>query len=371
MQKTGNEMIKAFVNNYASESCAGDTKNLMHSIYNHKTGITLDKTYMQDTQVGLGMMKYDDFFELLHKVVDDVLQKSNLDNFHDTLLIVGSSVGGMKESEGHYFRDKNYKNIDPDRHAISVVAQSLDDMFHFVSNRSISTACTSSANALLLAKRLINVGAYDNILVVGADALCYTTVCGFYALSVLSCDVCKPFDEAREGMNVSEAIGAILLQNKQSEDSVELVGVGASSDAYHMTNPDPSASGAIKSMQNALEDAKLKPQDIDYINAHGTGTLANDTVEAFGVEKLFGSDVCMSSTKAITGHTLGAAAAIEAIISCEVIKHSLIPSQANLQKAQNQNVNVLKQNKKQDVKYVLSNSFAFGGNNTSVIFKKV
>lgn len=359
--------MKAFVNVYASNSCVGNTKELMESIYKQQTGIRVDTSYIPESPAGLGKMKYNDFFETLNSVVSTVLDKSNLENFNDTLLIVGSSVGGMQESEQHYFKDKNYKNIDTSRHAISVLSDSLQKKFNFSDNRSISTACTSSANALLLAKRLINVGAYKNVLVVGADALCYTTVCGFYALGVLSSSVCTPFNENREGMNVAEAIGALLVQDEQTNDSVELIGVGASSDAYHMTNPDPEANGAISSMSNALKDAKLNINDIDYVNAHGTGTMANDTVEGLGVKKLF-NDVYISSTKAITGHTLGAAGAIEAIISCEVIKQGIIPAQTNLTDAQNKNINIPNENIKKDIKYVISNSFAFGGNNTSIIF---
>jgi len=359
--------VKAFINGYESSSCVGNTKELMESIYKQQTGITIDTSYMPESPVGLGKMKYNDFFESLNSIVLKVLDSSNLENFNDTLLIVGSSVGGMKESEEHYFKDKNYKNIDASRHAISVISDSLEKEFNFCDNRSISTACTSSANALLLAKRLINVGAYKNILVVGADTLCYTTVCGFYALSVLSSKVCTPFNENREGMNVAEGIGVLLVQDEQMNNSIELVGVGASSDAYHMTNPDPEAKGAMTSMLNALRDAKIDAKDIDYVNAHGTGTMANDAVEGLGVEKLF-KDVYISSTKAITGHTLGAAGAIEAIISCEIIKQSNIPAQTNLTDPQNKNINIPRKNIKQAVKYVISNSFAFGGNNVSIIF---
>jgi len=360
--------VRAFINSYESLSCAGNTKELMQAIYNKKSGISIDTTFMSDTPVGLGKMKKGDFFEHLNAVVIQVLKNSNLENFSKTLLIVGSSVGGMSESETHYFKDKNYKNIDPSRHVISVIEDSLQKEFSFCDVRSISTACTSSANAFLLAKRLINVEAYDNVLVVGADALCYTTVCGFYALSVLSSRPCTPFSEGREGMNVAEAIAAVLVQNEQTTDSVELCGVGASSDAYHMTNPDPEAGGAISSMSKALSDAGLNAVDIDYVNAHGTGTLANDNVEALAVEKLFGESVSVSSTKAITGHTLGAAGAIEAIISCESIKQEKIPPQTNMTEQDNKNINIPTETKEQKIKYVVSNSFAFGGNNTSIIF---
>jgi len=359
--------MKTYINNYASHSCSGDTKALMEAIYNKQTGITIDNSFMKDTPVGLGKMEYDDFFVLLKGVVREVLEASNLNDFSKTLLIVGSSVGGMAESEAHYFRDKNYKNIDVSRHPISVIAEELEDEFGFCDTRAISTACTSSANAFLLAKRLMSVGAYDNILVVGADALCYTTVCGFYALSVLSTKECTPFNEGREGMNVAEGIAALLLQSKPNGDAIELKGVGASSDAYHMTNPDPEAKGAVDCMQKALDDAGLEIADIDYINAHGTGTEANDRVEALAVEKLFGGATPVSSTKAITGHTLGAAGALEAIISCEVIKRNLVPPQTALTKAENGSINLPLEPLTKEVKFVISNSFAFGGNNTAVI----
>ena len=359
--------MKAFINSYESLSSAGNTEELMSAIYSNSSKITIDTSYMSETPVGLGMMEYEDFFIALNEVVAEVLKNSNLSDFSDTLLIVGSSVGGMAESEAHYFKDKNYKNIDASRHPISVIEESLNAEFDFCGSRSISTACTSSANALLLAKRLIKVGAYKNVLVVGADALCYTTVCGFYALSVLSSKQCTPFEEGREGMNVAEGIAALLVQNEQTEQSVELCGVGASSDAYHMTNPDPEAGGAIESMSKALEDAGLNAVNIDYVNAHGTGTQANDKVESLAVQTLF-DNVSVSSTKSITGHTLGAAGALEAIISCESIKRGQIPPQTALVNAENSEINIPTQALNHDIKYVISNSFAFGGNNTSVVF---
>ena len=335
--------MRAFVSTYECLSCVGDTAELRYAIEEQKTGITIDSSYIKNTPVGLGIMKYENFFDVIESVASKILLQSNLDDFSDTLLIVGSSVGGMKESEQHYFKDKNYKNIDPKRHSVNVIAQHLQMKFGFLGSRSISTACTSSANALLLASRLMKVQAYKNILVFGADSLCYTTVCGFHALGVLSSKVCTPFKEAREGMNVAEAVAGLLIQDTQTKNSIELLGVGASSDAYHMTNPDPEANGAISSMLHALTDAGLESQSIDYINAHGTGTEANDRVESLAIKNIF-SEVSFNSTKSITGHTLGAAGAIEAIIACESIKRT------------------------KKINYVLSNSFAFGGNNTSLIF---
>jgi 3-oxoacyl-[acyl-carrier-protein] synthase-1 len=339
----------------------------MQTIYANQSCIEIDTSFMPENPVGLGKMGVNDFFATLQEVVNKVLLQSNLEDFSNTLLLVGSSVGGMAESEHHYFKDKNYKNIDPSRHAISVISKSLSHDFSFLDTRCVSTACTSSANAMLLAKRLLSVGAYENILIVGADALCYTTVCGFHALSVLSSKKCTPFSKNREGMNVAEAIAVLLLQNTPTQGAVELLGVGASSDAFHMTNPDPEAKGAISAMQKALDDAGLVAQNIDYINAHGTGTMANDTVEGLAVATLF-DNVFISSTKAVTGHTLGASSALEAIISCEVIKHGMIPPQVSLTEVENKALNIPQKALKKEVRYVMSNSFAFGGNNTSLVF---
>jgi len=359
--------MKSYINNYELWCNAGDTKSLMKAIYAKESALVEDTSFLKDATAGLGIMKYDDIYSLMKEVVSKVLKESNLIDFKKTLLVLGSSVGGMQECEEIFYEQKSYKTIDTNRLSMNALTDFLVKEFEFYDSRAISTACTSSANALLLAKRLIDVDAYENILVVGADGLCRSTVMGFYALSVLSSKKCRPFDESRSGMNVAEAVAVILVQNKQTKNSIELKGVGASSDAYHMTNPNPEALGAIASMKDALSDAGIEVKEVDYINAHGTATIANDKVEALAVEKIFGNSVNVNSTKAITGHTLGAAGAVEAIISCEVIKNSLIPAQTGLENQENINIKVNKESVKMKVKNVISNSFAFGGNNTSIL----
>ena len=359
---------RVYVNAYESLSCAGNTHELMEAVYAKRSGITIDTSYMPDTPVGLGSFAPNDFFSSLADVAQAVLDESNLDNFHNTLLIVGSSVGGIAQSEKIFFEEGSYKNIDPAKHAISVISDTLNKAFGFKDSRSISTACTSSANAMMMAQRLLELGAYENVLVVGADALCYTTVCGFHALGVLSSEPCTPFQQDRLGMNVAEGIAALLLQTKPEGESIELCGSGGSSDAFHITNPDPKAGGAIACMQNALDDAGIEAEHIGYVNAHGTGTQANDAVESLAVQTLLKHSPYMSSTKAITGHTLGAAGALEAVISCEVLKRQKIPPQTSLSEAENSEVNLPRDTVDANIDYVISNSFAFGGNNTALVF---
>ena len=360
--------IDVYIDAYDSYSCAGDTTQLMESIYNQEVKITQNSTYIPNKSVALGAFNEGEFFEHLTRCVKGVLKRADVQDFHKTVLIVGSSVGGMKKSEQIYFRDKSYANIDVAEHDISTITTFLDKAFSFASTKALSTACTSSANALLLAKRYIEIGAYDSVLVVGADALCYTTVCGFDALGVLSTKPSTPFSKDREGMNVAEAVAVLHVTSQKNRDAIALLGAGASSDAFHITQPDPEAKGAMAAMDAALKDADVALEKVDYINAHGTGTQANDATEALATQELFGANTPISSTKAITGHTLGAAGALEAVISCEVIKQGRIPAQSSLGEVENEHILIPKENITKEVHYVLSNSFAFGGNNTALLF---
>ncbi|MEA3372786.1 MAG: beta-ketoacyl-[acyl-carrier-protein] synthase family protein [Campylobacterota bacterium] len=363
-----NSNHKSYITATAAYTCVGDTDALMQALYHCQTGISETELQSSDKTVAVGSFKNISFFEALEQTCSEVLAKSKLDSFADTLLIVGSSVGGMAESEAHYFQDGNYKNINPNQHVIHVIAEHLDAMFHFKGIRSLSTACTSSSNALMLAKRLISYGAYKHILVVGADALCHTTVEGFNALGILSDAPCKPFDSERNGMNVAEGIAVLLIERSCHGESIELIGAAGSSDAFHITNPDPNAAGAISAITAALKDAGLETEEVDYINAHGTGTQANDASEALAIETLFKQRPPVSSTKAVTGHTLGAAGALEAVICVEALKREMIPPACNLDSSLFTALNLPSAPVAKSINYVLSNSFAFGGNNVSLLF---
>lgn len=364
---------RVFINYLDTISSAGfDADELLLNICNQKECITLDKTFIKDKVVAIGKVKSNkDLNNLLLERLKLLLKELKLEDYSQTLLIVGSSVGGMNETENIYFRDKSYKNIDYKKHPIDSIAHFLKQHFNFYDDISFSTACTSSANALGYAKEVIEKGIYKNALVVGIDELSYTTVCGFSSLGVLSSKPCIPFSKDRDGMNVAEGFGVLFLEKYAKDGAVELLGVGYSSDAHHMTQPHPEGLGAIKAMQNALSDARLKANDINYINAHGTGTIANDYSESIAIKTLFGSNVAISSTKSYTGHTLGAAGAIEAIISAMVIQKQILPPNKNLIDAEFSDLSYVLESKEAKINYVMSNSFAFGGNNTSLIFGAV
>ncbi|WP_034255242.1 beta-ketoacyl-[acyl-carrier-protein] synthase family protein [Aliarcobacter lanthieri] len=361
---------RVFINYFDTICCAGNNpEELFEAILEKKDCISFDTTFIKGQTVAIGKIKNSTCLnELLVQRLKKLLENTNLEDFSQTLLVIGSSVGGINETEKLYFKDKNYKNIDYKKHPIDAIVHFLRQNFNFYDDISFSTACTSSANALGYAKECINKGIYKNILVVGIDALSFTTVCGFRALSVLSSKSCIPFDKSRDGMNVAEGFGILLLQDKKSENSIEFLGAGYSSDAHHMTQPHPKGFGAIEAMTNALKSANIKSNEISYINAHGTGTYANDFSELTAIKNLF-DDIKpkVSSTKSITGHTLGAAGAIEAIICCMVLKKQIIPTNKGLVDIEIEGINYSFENEKQNIKYTISNSFAFGGNNTSLI----
>ena len=364
---------KVFVTATSSISCAGDgDKVLFTNICNGNSGIKQDKNYFFESEPAIGKLcSNNTFYNELLLQCQNILDQSKLENFKDTLLIIGSSVGGMATTEELYFETQNYKNINPDFHHINAIVNILNKKFDFYDDISFSTACTSSANAIGYAHEVLSKGIYKNALVIGVDSLSKTTVGGFLTLGVLSSQPCKPFDVSRDGMNVSEAIACLLLESEPSENAVEVCGVGYSSDAYHMTHPHPDGKGAVSAMSKALKSASLESGEIDYINAHGTGTIANDNAEANAIAALFPHKPYVSSTKSITGHTLGAAGALEAIISCMIIQEQKFPQNTFLNIPENMNINLPLVSLDSKIEYVLSNSFAFGGNNCSLVFGKV
>jgi 3-oxoacyl-[acyl-carrier-protein] synthase-1 len=241
----------------------------------------------------------------------------------------------------------------------------------------ISTACSSSGRALASARRLIALDLCDAVIVGGADSLCRLTVGGFEALESLSAGLCKPFGLHRDGINLAE--GASLFVLSKDEGPVLLQGIGASSDAYHFSAPDPAGSAVIAAMEMALADARMRPEQIDYINLHGTATPLNDAMESKAIRQVFGDAVAVSSTKGMTGHALGASAALELgicwLLLTQPDKQGLLMPNINddLLDGTLPALNYVKpgQTLGRHIKQCQSNSFAFGGNNISIIISRL
>jgi 3-oxoacyl-[acyl-carrier-protein] synthase I len=236
----------------------------------------------------------------------------------------------------------------------------------------VSCACASSAKVFSSARRMIEADLIDAALVGGVDSLCFTTLYGFHSLQLCSSAPCRPFDIARDGISIGEAAAFALLErvpDSVNGDAVLLLGVGESSDAYHMSAPHPEGRGAREAMLAALAAAGLAPDAIDYINLHGTGTPSNDRAESQAVTSVFGPTTPCSSTKGATGHTLGAAGALEAVISALALRHGLMPGGVTTAHVDpTLTAHYLKEIRRAPVARVLSNSFGFGGANCSLIF---
>lgn len=271
-------------------------------------------------------------------------------------------TGALPESFFYQYTNNIFSSGDFVRHVLQLTGLSYV----------ISTACSSSAKVFCSAHRLLKLGLCDAVVVGGVDSLCATTLYGFSSLELVAREPCRPADVRRNGISIGEGAGFALLERAEAVstgDEVALLGYGESSDAYHMSSPHPEGAGALLAMRAALINAGLAPDDIDYINLHGTASKANDAVEDRAVSRLFGSHIPCSSTKGWTGHTLGAAGITEAIIAVLCIQRGLIPGSLNTTEVDPAFTSqIALENRERPVTRVLSNSFGFGGNNCSLIF---
>lgn len=316
----------------------------------------------------------------------EALVNAQIENVSDarTGLISGSSVGGMDRSEKFY---KEFLSDNKKGRLRNIIGHDCGDSTakiadYFCINdfvTTISTACSSSANSIMLGARLIKNNILDRVIVGGVDSLTTFTLNGFNTLMILDPKPCRPFDETRSGLNLGEGAGFLVLEServlekKNKKIYCEVKGYGNACDAYHQTASSPDGDGAKLAMMKALDVACLSPADISYINAHGTGTPNNDLSEGRAIENVFKSSMpFFSSTKSFTGHTLGASGAIEAVLSVLSIEHNLIFPNLNFTNPMNELklVPVTHLIKNAEVNNVLSNSFGFGGNNTSLIFSR-
>jgi 3-oxoacyl-[acyl-carrier-protein] synthase-1 len=294
-------------------------------------------------------------------------------------VFIGTSTAGILQTELAYRRrdpvtgalppDFNYRGT----HSTFSVADFTSHYFDLTGPAVVvSSACSSSAKVFSSARRMLAAGFIDAAVVGGVDSLCLTTLYGFNSLGLLSGQACRPFDANRNGISIGEAAAFALLERLPEDldaDAVLLLGVGESSDAYHISSPHPEGLGARMAMQDALKMAGLRPADIDYINLHGTATQSNDDAEGKAVLALFGSQTPCSSTKGATGHTLGAAGGLEAVICALALQNNLLPAGLNTEHLDPKlNLNYLMTNREQSLSHVLSNSFGFGGTNCSLVF---
>jgi len=299
--------------------------------------------------------------------------------------VSANSVGGMDKSEDffvEFLKDNNkgkLRNVfDHECGSMTEIVADKLGISDFMTT--VSTACSSSANAIFYGARLIKNDMLDVVIAGGTDSLTKFTLNGFNTLMILDKEFCKPFDEHREGLNLGEGAGYLVLVSEKVAKTLNkqsycmLSGYNNSNDAYHQTASSPDGTGSYLAMQGALKKSGLTPADIDYINLHGTGTPNNDSAEGTAIKRLFEPVFPpMSSTKSYTGHTLGASGGIEAVYSALAIKNQVIYPNLRFETRMDElpfepETEFLSG---QDIKHVMSNSFGFGGNCTSLIFSKI
>lgn len=300
-----------------------------------------------------------------------------------TGIVSATTVGGMDKTEQYYF-----DFLGSGSHIEYVRTHDCCDNTVVIADclgirnimTTISTACSSSANAIMFGARLIKHGLADRIIAGGTDALSKFTLNGFNTLKILDEKPCRPFSKDRNGLNLGEGAGFIVLEAEEIARKenrriyCEMSGYANANDAYHQTASSPDGYGPYLAMKKALDMSGLQPHQIDYINAHGTGTDNNDLTEGLAIHRLFAPVIpAISSTKAFTGHTLGAAGAIEAVISVLAIHHGIIIPNLNftgrIDELDFEPAKELKEG--HNVRAALSNSFGFGGNDSSLIFSKL
>jgi 3-oxoacyl-[acyl-carrier-protein] synthase II len=301
-------------------------------------------------------------------------------DFEPEIAIVGTTSGGMSFGEKFYRTLGNggacsaalIANYPPQK-------QIVDAMEKFGINvpaQVIANACASGTNAIGHAFNAIRTGRYQRILAGGYDALSELVFVGFDSLQAATPEKCRPFDSNRSGMVLGEGAALFALEEFESarrrgaEILGEILGYGISTDNHHLTQPNPDGSGPRRAMEQALAQAELKPKQVGYINAHGTATVLNDTAEGKAIIELFG-EVPVSSTKSMMGHSLGAAGAIEAVVSLLALQHQFLPPNINFREAE-LSLNIVA-NQPRDAQFdcAVSNSFGFGGTNATIVLRKL
>jgi 3-oxoacyl-[acyl-carrier-protein] synthase II len=301
-------------------------------------------------------------------------------DFDPEIAIVGTTSGGMSFGENFYRALENggacsaalIANYPPQK-------QIVDAMEKFGINvpaQVIANACASGTNAIGHAFNAIRIGRYQRILAGGYDALSELVFVGFDSLQAATPEKCRPFDSNRSGMVLGEGAALFALEEFESarrrgaEILGEILGYGISTDNHHLTQPNPDGSGPRRAMEQALAQAELKPKQVGYINAHGTATVLNDTAEGKAIIELFG-EVPVSSTKSMMGHSLGAAGAIEAVVSLLALQHQFLPPNINFREAE-LSLNIVA-NQPRDAQFdcAVSNSFGFGGTNATIVLRKL
>lgn len=395
----GNNLNSFWTNLIAGKSGISLIENVDEALWPIRiAGLVKDFKINDDLLDPKEQSRFDTFIHYALHCSDEALKQSGIleEKFDPYKIgsIMGVGLGGFPfiESTHQTYLEKGPRRISPffvpsfiPNMATGKVAMKYN--FRGI-NHAVSSACASAAHAIGAAATEIMLGRQDVMVTGGAESVVTgLTVCGFHAMKALSkrneepIRASRPFDKDRDGFVIGEGAGILILENLEKAKArgatilAEIVGFGATDDAYHITAPHPEGEGTVPCMQQALEMAQIRPEDIDYINAHGTSTPAGDVAETNAIKKVFGShayNLHVSSTKSMTGHLLGAAGGIESVVCVKSLVEGQIAPTINLENQDEQcDLNYVANSMiKKDIRYALNNSFGFGGTNSTTIFKK-
>jgi len=373
--KSGISKITSFATDRYNRDVGGEVKeDLIDRDFSKNKGLVLDRASY-----------------LVLTACKDALSSASLNGAgvgtQDVSVFLGTTLGGMLSGQifhRDYLLEKNNErrslllNDYLANQSVRVIRE-----FDFAGEAlTLNNACASGLNTIGLAFRRLRSGQMPLAIAGGYDVMSDFTYAGFSSLQLITQEKCRPFDKNRTGLTLGEGVGIVVLEemdhalNRNAHIHAEVIGFGQSTDAYHLTKPDPEAKGACKAIASAIKDAGVSTGEIDYINAHGTGTLANDPMEAKAINMAlgnYGRKVPVSSTKPMTGHTLGAAGAVDSIISIIAMKDNFLPVNLNYENPDpNCELNIIsKQSKSVEIKVALSNSFGFGGSNGAILLRKL
>lgn len=313
--------------------------------------------------------------------LQEALEEAGLTDYSDIPLISGTTVGGMDKSELYYmdFLENDSRNEYIRTHDCGACTEMIADHFgRFRFLTTLSTACSSAANAVITGANLIRSGQAQCVVVGGSECITKFHLNGFNSLMILDREPCRPFDESRAGLNLGEGAAWLVIESadhaarRGARQLARLAGYGNACDAFHQTATSADGEGPYLAMQAALRDANISPGQVDYINAHGTGTGNNDLSESVAIRRLFGTEVPpVSSTKAFTGHTTSASGTIEAVICLLAMQHNFLPVNLRFASAGQCLTPVVDPTPRRKLRYVLSNAFGFGGNDSALLFESV
>lgn len=366
--KCGIAPIK-YLNTEHTEKLVGEVK-MSNEEMTTMLGLPTDVTTVRTSLLGMVALK--------ECIEEAKLSKSDIKK---AAFISGTTVGGMDKSEQFYLdfvkeekvggQNTEYIKTHDCGSSTELISNYAGD-FAFVT--SISTACSSAANAFILGARLIESGEYDIVVVGGAECLSKFHLNGFNSLMILDSLPCRPFDQNRNGLNLGEGAAYLVLESEETAKTRgvkpigHLVGYGNACDAYHQTASSENGEGAFRAMSEAIESAGINVSSINYINAHGTGTQNNDLSELAAMTRIFGENIPpFSSTKGFTGHTTSASGSIEAVFSLLALQNNFLPVNLNCSDPISEHV-ITRDAKDVNIQYVLSNAFGFGGNDSSILF---